>query len=392
MNNAHFVDLFLEWHTELESPLDFQVATALFTISGAVERKVWFDRGVGLLYPNVYLILVGQPATRKSVIMFGDRILSNCNVNRFPDKMTVQSMWDVMEEGHKIFEIGESMHKHCSWSLNSEEWQFFIGDQDKEFLNSLNKFYDCRDKFDYTTKWSGKNHLENIYLTMIGAIQPEILAHTLPHEAIGSGFTSRLIYVVSDKERMKRAIPIMNPKIEAALVKQAQLINMAAGPMKFDTETQRIMIDWYETGEYEKSPLRTDPNFATYIARMPTHTLKLAMLMSLGRSAAKGRIDYTIRKTDWNRALKWLKQIEKTMTRAYGTYGRNPLAFAIVSISNFVEKHKTCSYTDLYNALWQNISGQDMNRALEMLIEMKKVSIKMTPQGKEVKWIGKQVR
>ncbi|MFH1685046.1 MAG: hypothetical protein ABH983_01955, partial [Candidatus Micrarchaeota archaeon] len=220
----------------MEAPIDFQLATALFVISAAVERKVWFDRGFEMLYPSVYLILVGPPSSRKSVVRFGDRILRNCDVNLFPDKVTMQSMWDVMEAGHKVVEMEGKEYKHCSWSLISEEWQFFIGDQDKEFLNTLNKFYDCRERFDYSTKWCGKNHLDNIFLNMLGAIQPDILSATLPVEAIGSGFTSRLIYVVCAKERMKRAIPIMNPKIEQELIKQARLINTAYGAVKFDTE------------------------------------------------------------------------------------------------------------------------------------------------------------
>ncbi len=385
----HFIDLYLEWLHEIESPTDFQTATALFTISAATERKVWVNWGIDTVYPNVYFIIVGPPGTRKSVVKFADTLLQHTDINMLPDKATLRGMWNEMELGHRFFQLEDGVDiKHCSWGLISEEWQFFIGDQDKEFLNNLNKLYDCRPKFRYITATQGRVALDNTYFTMLGAIQPDILATSLPKAAIGSGFTSRIVYIVCNKERLKRAFPIINPQYEKELIYQIQLINTAKGEMFFDDETKKQLITWYENGEFEKSVLRTHPYFSSYIDRMPTHAVKLSILMSLARSSGHGKIDYTIKRNDWIRALKWLNKLEKHMLEVYGSFGKNTLAFAISHVQKFIKSKKVCTLSEAVLEFWQNVSYQDMLKVVESLTAMKKIKMRDVPNGKELHWIG----
>jgi hypothetical protein len=384
----HFIDLFHDWLHEVESPLNFQTATALFTISAAVERKVWVNWGVDSIYPNVYLILVGPPGTKKSVIRRANQLLRGLEVNLMPDKATLRAMWNAMEAKHKVIQIDGKDIRHCSWGLISEEWQFFIGDQDKEFLNNLNKLFDCRDKFDYITATQDEVHLKNVYFTMIGAIQPDILASTLPKEAIGSGTTSRIIYVVCNRERLKRAFPIINPLMEEQLLKQVALINAAQGEMHFDNETKKLLINWYENGEFEKSSLRQHPYFTSYIDRIPTHVVKLAMLMSLARSSGKGEIDYIIKKVDWHRGLKWLVKLEQHMAEAYGAYGLNKLAYAISRVQKYIQAKKSCLLSEVCGEFWQDVSYRDTQEVVRSLLAMQKIQVETTVKGEMLHWIG----
>ena len=72
-----FIESYMAYTSGQESPTDFHYWTAVSTLSSAVGRNVWLDRGYYKLYPNHYVILVaGSALSRKSsAINIGIRIL-----------------------------------------------------------------------------------------------------------------------------------------------------------------------------------------------------------------------------------------------------------------------------------------------------------------------------
>jgi hypothetical protein len=51
---------------ETEAPRQFWTWAGISTIASALQRKVWLPFGFEKLYPNLYVILVGPPASRKA--------------------------------------------------------------------------------------------------------------------------------------------------------------------------------------------------------------------------------------------------------------------------------------------------------------------------------------
>src|SRR5215213_1136036 len=90
-----------------ESPEDYHIFTAVSTIAGALRRRVFFDMGYFLLYPNMYITLIG-PAGRvkKSTAMrVGREFLKQVPGVKFsPDSITrekmIQNLSQAQQEGH----------------------------------------------------------------------------------------------------------------------------------------------------------------------------------------------------------------------------------------------------------------------------------------------------
>ncbi len=64
-----WIDDFLTYTDDLASTKQFRLWSALSAISIALERRVWLQTRVDTLYPNLFVMLVGPPATGKTLAM-----------------------------------------------------------------------------------------------------------------------------------------------------------------------------------------------------------------------------------------------------------------------------------------------------------------------------------
>src|SRR3970282_2256759 len=66
-----FVEMFLEWTKDCESPTSYFKWAAYTAIASALRDNCWILRHDGIIYPNIYTILLSQESshTRKSVPM-----------------------------------------------------------------------------------------------------------------------------------------------------------------------------------------------------------------------------------------------------------------------------------------------------------------------------------
>ena len=68
IKNASWLDVYLKYVDNTESPTSYHVWTALSCIAGALQRKCYIKWGLETVYPNMYVVLVGSAGrTRKSL-------------------------------------------------------------------------------------------------------------------------------------------------------------------------------------------------------------------------------------------------------------------------------------------------------------------------------------
>src|SRR5262245_35982101 len=67
--NNDFLNLYMELVEHTESPRVFHVWSALTGVAACMGRKTWLPWVDGQLFSNVYVLLVGSPASRKSTAM-----------------------------------------------------------------------------------------------------------------------------------------------------------------------------------------------------------------------------------------------------------------------------------------------------------------------------------
>lgn len=380
-------------HTEPKK--SFHNWMAIGCISSALQRKVKLLWGHEVIYPNMFIILVGPSGrARKGVAMsIAQNLLRDSGVVMTGEDITREQLIRKMKDNIQTFTdatTGKTMF-HCSITGFAEELSVFLGINDSRFLSTLTNLYDARDEWSYETKRAGKDKIQGVCFTLIGATAPDWIPTMFPQEAIGGGFTSRCIFVVEPgKGQTISDHQITNEEIalRKALVTDLQRIANVTGQFKFCSQARRRYVSWYEQSEYDwekGNPVIDDPRFEGYMARRPTHIRKLCMVMSASRDDST-----IIEEEDFVRAEKLLSSIEGTMTQAFGGIGKSDYVEAAESILGIVQARKQISKSVLMRMVWRDVDSQAMKVVEDMMAQMKIVRIIRRPADGDTiyEWIG----
>src|SRR3990167_8712480 len=209
-----FITGYLKYTESSEPPLSYHTGISIGMIAGALHRKARLDWGFERIYPNMYIVLVGPSGrSRKGIALgIGKSILSEIGgITMTSENATREALIRAMKGAVTNFQMpntGQILF-HCSITCFSEELSVFLGQNDIKFLASLTDWYDSKDNWTYETKGTGKDHLQGLCFNLLGATAPDWLQSRLPQEAVGGGFTSRVIFVVEDKKG--KTVPKPNP-------------------------------------------------------------------------------------------------------------------------------------------------------------------------------------
>src|SRR5260370_10096193 len=100
----HWLDAYIEYTRDMESPLNFHFWTGIATIAGALRRRVWIDMRKFIWTPNFYIILVapaGIAAKSTSISIGMDLLLklpTEAGIRFGPESMTWQKLADSLAE------------------------------------------------------------------------------------------------------------------------------------------------------------------------------------------------------------------------------------------------------------------------------------------------------
>lgn len=308
---------YLAYTAESESPEEYHLWTAVSVIAGALKRQVFFDMGYFLLYPNMYIVLVG-PAGRckKSTSMrIGRDVLKGTPGTKFTaDSTTREKLIINLSQAHK--DGASAMTAH------STEFATMLTSSGMDMVVFLTDIFDCPPVWEHDTKSGGKNTIKGPYLNLLGATTPDWISRAMPLDTIGVGLTSRIIFVHHDTPREADAIPKLTDAQKALsqlLVTDLIAISTLSGEFKLTDKSYEMYNNWYRARVGNPNPTG-DPRLAGYFERKPMHMLKLSMIV-----AAAKRDGLTIEEEDMHDAMTMLERIEARMTKVFVGVGKNPI-------------------------------------------------------------------
>lgn len=386
---------YLEYTKGSEPPLSYHTWIGISLVAGALQRKTWLQMGFERIFPNMYIVLVGPSGKARKGIALGigkDLLSQLTGVVMTSENATREALIrcmkgnivnSMMPDGKIIF--------HCSITCFSEELSVFLGQNDIKFLASLTDWYDSKDSWTYETKGSGKDHLQGLCFNLMGATAPDWLQSMLPQEAIGGGFTSRVIFVVEDSKSKtvpEHILTAAEIRLQQALVNDLNKINQLVGPFSFSKDGKEAYIKWYQEHDYKVSkgeyPVE-DERFAGYSERRATHIRKLMMIMSASRGDT-----LQITAQDFERANTILRATELKMSRTFGGLGKAKYADVTQRVMDYISRIKVVSRKDLLRKFHRDVDIPTLKIIEEVMTNMKVVSISVTPQSGDTiyKWLG----
>ena len=276
-------------YKDTEVPDIFTLWGGLCGISCVLGRRLWIDKGVFTVYPNIYVVLVAESGKcRKStaVNLLESHLRSLSPVpNLLCQKITCEGLIDDIRNV-ELTDGQAFLRETCEGMILLDELKIFLNNRtyDGGLGSLLIPLWDARDFYRYRTKGRGVEEMRNICVGMFAGTTVRGIREAIPASAIGDGLTSRFIFVYVDKPRPPVPDPTVDKNLKSKVVDQLAQMCLLAGEVKLSEQAKKFWHDWY-IGFFEKSPLYYTENLEGYASRRATHLLKTAMLFAVANGS-----------------------------------------------------------------------------------------------------------
>lgn len=368
-----FISGYLEYCEDTESPTQYHLWCAISSISSALQRKCSLPWGVETIYPNQYIVLIGPSGKCRKGVAMGIcyDIVRDAGLTYAADSITREALIRDFKDSAASFQdpVQDDIKWHCSLTVFSEELSIFLGNKDVRFLADLTDWYNCKSEWTYRTKNMGTDKIANMCMNMLGATAPDWLTSILPQEAVGGGFTSRIIFIVESNKR-KSVAEQYEPdwELRQALINDLEKISLLCGEFKFDEDAYELYKIWYNKQEHD--PHMKDPRFAGYNERRATHIRKLAMACCVSRSDS-----LIITPEDFERARVILEAAEVNMPRVFRGLGRAKYSELTMYVLDFIMQKKSATKGEIMRKFNTDLDDYTMDIVTKTLVSMRVVQV-----------------
>lgn len=372
-----FISGYLEYCKDTESPTQYHLWCAIGALASAMQRRCYMPWGVETIYPNHFIVLIGPSGKCRKGVAMGIcfDIVSSAGIKTVAENITEAALIRDFKDSVSSYSVQESgeIKYHCSITLFCEELSIFLGNKDIRFLADLTDWYNCKGEWTYRTKNMGTDKITNLCFNMLGATAPDWLTSIIPQEAVGGGFTSRIVFVVESEKKSIVAKPtIPDYELRQALISELEYISTLSGEFRFSSEAFDIYKPWYE--EHSKIPLIKDPRFSGYNERKATHLRKLSMVCSMSRGN-----DFIIKPEDFKRAKIILDAAETNMPRVFRGLGRAKYSELTMYVFDFIMQKKRVTKAEIMRKFHTDLDEYTMDIVTRTLISMRVVTVIYTP-------------
>jgi len=146
----------------------------------------------------------------------------------------------------------------------------------------LINLFDCKKEIAYETLKRGREVVPNACLTLLAGSTADLLRDAVPADAVGSGLTSRMLFIYTDQLPPAVPRPVLTTaqrEMKARMSMALTQIRAMSGPASLTDEAWALYEKEY-INHRENSPLMLSPVLSGYASRWHYHTLALSMILS----------------------------------------------------------------------------------------------------------------
>lgn len=330
-----------------------------FAVAAALQRRVWyFNFAHQPLFCNLYIVLIGPPATGKNLVVgptnnllrywpfnpddIGKPELSGQQVKKLiecgPDTITFQKLVERLAKVTRRFVYNnhgkDTVYHHASMAIVLEELNSLFTRHSDQIPKMLLKTYDCGE-YEYDTKKSGHDYVRNTCMNFLAGTTPAILKEAEKFHIFDDGFVSRTLFSFETQPRHDKFHigEISEEQITAynELLLHIRKLTQVFGNVYYDKGTYQFLEDWSQT-TFKKERLSANPKMATYYGRKKVLILKLAAAIHFSES-----LDLHIPQSAYEHAIEFLKPVEKKMEIGFSVVGRNHLHPLAQDVKRFLK-------------------------------------------------------
>lgn len=410
-------DLYFDWVKDTEPPPIFHRWSLIASVGALLGRQIWFPFGASRIFPNVFVMMIGDPGTRKSTaIKRATMLIKRAGYSTFAANKTSKEKFliDLSGDptaGESAYALAKKKNSEADIvsvlsALNlpggaggigvdseprevyiaADEFNNFMGTGNIDFQSLLGELWDWDDPHSPYSQTFKNSKPVNVYqptVSILGGNTPQGFSACFPLESIGQGFMSRLLLVHGQETGRKIAFPPAPSEEETQRLVQfmEQIKSRMIGEVKLHPNA-RALLDTI----YKQWPHMDDFRFKHYSTRRFTHLLKLCMIV------AAMRMSMEISTDDVYLANTLLVHVEQGMPKAVGELGKSKHSEAT---SKIMQKLYSASEPLETKQLWRVVSNDldKMSVLAELLTNLQqagKISSVQMDGNKSFGWIAIQ--
>lgn len=386
-NYNDWIQAYIEYASFSEAPKRMHFWTAVSTIAGALRRRVWLDMEYFQWVPNFYIVMVAPPGivSKSTTTAIGMDLLRTVpGVNFGPQVVTWPALVTSFAESMEQFQLGDEWHTQCALTLESSEFGNLLNPQDRDMIDLLVNLWDSKKGgFKKVTKGSGTDIVENPWINLIACTTPAWIAGNFPEYVIGGGFTSRCLFIYTEKKEKLVAYPSLAvprglKEVRARLIQDLEHIAInLVGPYTLTPEAIEWGTAWYEDHYSRRPDHLSDERFGGYIARKQTHIHKTAIVL-----AASQRDALIITAEDLALANTMVTDLEKDMPKVFSKIGRSEESVSAERLINYIRLKGRVSYANAYQFVHTHFpNAKDFENVVAGAVRAGYVRMETDPNG-----------
>lgn len=374
----NFLIKFAELLEKTEVPPRFTIWCGIGALLAVMERRVWVNQGIFEVYPNFYIVLIAGSGQKKSTpIVYVDKLLRKLQPlgpNVLAQKVSTEALISSLKRC-QVAVPGTKIVKESSGGIViADELTTFLdrGTIERGMMPTLTKLYDCS-PFEYQTLKRGTETVENGYLSILGGSTVELIRSALPRDSIGSGLTSRMLFIYEDRLSPPVAwidFDEKSQRIEAELVGYLRKLLDLSGPINFSTDARKFFEADYND-RYYISPFRHDPCLAGYENRRDKHLMKIAVAIMLAESPS---LTMELRHIQGAKVI--LEEAEEFMPKVVDLIMASEAGAQNNMVYSFIASRKEVSRSDLVRHFSSRLDAAEISKITDTLVIAKKIDLR----------------
>lgn len=335
---------YLAFMEESESPTTFHRWSFISCAAAALGRNVWINWGRKKVFPVLYVIVVGLPATRKSTAIKGCvELLRESGYKRIAsDKASKQQFVRELARPATFEDaLTATVNTIDEMFVANDEFLDFIGRGNLEFSTFLAKMWDCPSEHKESYK-SDESICTNPTVNILAGMTQTGMQLAFSDEATGTGFLSRPILVYAEPTDVRITFPrVPEPEEYARFIEFFAGLRKLRGEARF-TPDAMALVDRIYKGWTSLDDVR----LSYYCGRRLEHMFRLALVLA----AIRGTLQIDVEVV--TKAHTLLTFAEEHMHRAFGEYGRGKLSEAAHKVVSFMEgARRPVTADEIYKAV-----------------------------------------
>jgi hypothetical protein len=372
---SDFFSEYIDYTSDTEAPKIFHRWAAISAVGALLGRNFFIPHGHFTVYPNMYCMLLGVPATRKSTaIKIAKKLMRLAGYTSFAvDKTTKEKF--ILDLAGQDFDpttketsiLDENLWGPTDEDLASQvvemyvmadEFNDFFGNNILDFAAFLGNLWDYTGVFENKVKNSSSVKIPNPTISILGGNTPTGFSAAFPPEIIGQGFFSRLLLIYAEPTGKRITFPKEPPAEQTThLVRRmmdirATILGKASLTPGAEKLLDKIYTEWKGID---------DVRFDSYCNRRLNHLLKLCLI----HAAVKAETCMTEDTVIYAHTV--LCQAEHFMPKALGEFGKAKYADTSHKVISIIEQNLDRITT--IKEIWKKVHNdlESMNQLSEIL-------------------------